>query len=644
MKSPYPHLLSPVMLGNNVLKSHIIGLPCRPPFLQGGEPHPTDTIISHYINRARDGIGLITMSGTKVSLKIAHNWEWDFFDEFAQHYISMFTDAVHGFGTKCTMTLGPDIPEGFDVSDGVPSFWVHGDGSKPEYGKEMPEKMMIDVSDEMVRLAVVIRELGFDGVYIHNAYCINMGRFLSPITNKRTDKYGGSFENRIRYPLYVMNRIKENCGKDFIIETTVTADESEEGGWTMEDTIQYAEALEGSADLLQVRPQDVDMSSVLAFHPGRTPWLPLAEEVKARANTSVKIVAMGGLYDLEENDRIIAEGRVDFIGIARGMIADPEYCKKAEEGRADDIVPCLRCNKCHKSSMADPWIPVCSVNPKWGIEHRLPEIVTIPECTKKVAVIGGGPSGMNSAIICAQRRHNVTLFEKADHLGGQLDAAGAPSFKWPIRDFKEYLVRQVKKNRITVRLKTEVTPGQIEQEDYDVVVACVGSSPLIPPIPGSQGGNVMTVRDVFGNEGKLGKKVVIIGGGEIGVETGMYLAEMDHDITVLEMLPVLAKDTPPVHYHSVFKAAWEALSNFHSIVNAKCSKIEDGQVGYIDDKGIEQTIAADSVVLAVGSVANSDMAIKFFGSAPKFYMLGDCEKPGNIHKAMRRSFITANQI
>jgi 2,4-dienoyl-CoA reductase-like NADH-dependent reductase (Old Yellow Enzyme family)/thioredoxin reductase len=644
MKAAYPQLMSPMKIGTHTFKSHLISLCSQPPYLQGPEPYPTDAIISHYIGRARHGVAMMTMFGTKVGTRIPHYCEWDFFDARCQQSISLLTDAVHGFGVKCSMTLSSDFPEGWDVSDGVPSFFIRGDGSAPAPGREMPESMLVQVADNMVRLALALRETGFDGGYIHNSYRVNLGRFLAPATNRRTDKYGGSFENRIRFPLYVFDRIKKECGRDFIIETTVTADEHEEGGWTMDDTVAYAKALEGYADILHIRPHSVDMSSCLGIHGGETPWLPLAEEVKARANTSVKILAIGGFHDLELCERVLAEGRVDLVGTARGFIADPDLGLKAVEGRGEDVVPCIRCNKCHRSGAADPWVSGCSVNPTWCLEHRVNDVVRPPLRKRRVAVIGGGPAGMNAAIVCADRGHEVTLYEWSDRLGGQLPAAATPAFKWPLKKFTDYLVRQTAKRDIDVRLGVNATPDAIEAGDYDAVLVCVGAKPVIPPIPGIDGGEVIQAADVYGHEDELGKRVVIVGGGEIGVETGMHLAARGHEVTVVEMLPRLASDCPPLHYRAPMEEAWLATPGLHFIVNARCTKIGKGTVTWMDPEGAEHELACDSVVLSVGYRARGDEAGAFFGTAPQFEMLGDCACAGNIQKAMRNSFVLASQI
>ncbi len=644
MKATYPHLMSPAKIAGHTLKSHLISLVSQPPYLQGPEPYPTDAMISHYIDRARHGVAMITMFGTKIGTKIPHFCEWDFFDPRCQHSISLLTDAVHGFGVKCSMTLSPIFPQGWDVSDGIPSFSIRGDGSMPTIGREMPESMLVEMADAVVRLALALKETGFDGAYIHNSYLVNLGRFLSPATNRRTDKYGGSLENRIRYPLYVFDRMKKECGRDFIVETTVTADEHEPGGWTMDDTVAYAKALEGYADILHIRPHSVDMSSCLGIHGGETPWMPLAEEVKSRAGTGVKIVAIGGFHDLATCDRVLAEGRVDLVGSARAFIADPDFGLKAVEGRGDEVVPCIRCNKCHRSGAADPWASVCSVNPTWGIEHRLNEMVKPPARKKRVAVIGGGPTGMNAALTCARRGHDVTLYERNDRLGGQLLAAAAPPFKWPIKKFTEYLVRQISQSAVDVRLGSNVTPETIEAGGFDAVLACVGSRPVVPPIGGIDASHVIQAADVYGNEDRLGRRVAIVGGGEIGVETGMHLAALGHEVTVLEMLPRLAHDCAPLHYRAPLEEAWLAQPGFHFIVNARCTGVEKDKVTWADLEGSEHDLECDSIVLSAGYEPCDDAAVAFFGTASRFEMLGDCASAMGIQKLMRNSFVVANQI
>ncbi len=257
----------------------------------------------------------------------------------------------------------------------------------------------------------------------------------------------------------------------------------------------------------------------------------MAEAVK-KSNPGIAVVTVGGYQDLDVCEDVIASGKADFIGMARGWISNTEYGRLAYEGRGEDVVPCIRCNLCLGSSLAERPASVCSVNPVFGLEHKIERMIQPPTSKKKVAVIGGGPAGMEAALIAAGRGHQVTLYEKSAALGGLLKIADSVSFKWPQRDFKNYLIRQIGKSNVKVRLNTEATPELLKRERYDVLLAAVGAEPVVPPIPGVDSKTVVFAQDVYGNEASLAPKVVVIGGGEVGVETGMHLAEKGHDVTL----------------------------------------------------------------------------------------------------------------
>jgi len=664
----YSHLLSPIKVGSTVFKNRLIASPGNPYLSQGPERYPSDGIITHYANKAKNGAALVIVSGaarpalaSREDLLQAridnpnifnpdHGWHmgsgrdvgYDFLNGACQNLLSELTESIHFYGARALMNVEMHVPP-YDASTGNRPLVVFGSGISPGSGKEIPEEMMAKIADDFAVQATLMKEVGFDGVHLHMAYRMTiLSRFLSKLTNHRTDKYGGSLENQARFPIMFVDKIKQRCGKDFLVEAAISGCEPE-GGYTLQDAVEYAKLFAGHIDLLQIKATDIDATHCTGFNPERTPFLYMAEAIK-KSGAKIAVITNGGYEDLDTCEDVIASGKADFIGMARAWITNPDLGIKAYEGRNDDVVPCIRCNACHVSSYYKPWASVCSVNPAWGLEHRIGKMIQPPAIKKKIAVVGGGPAGMEAALVAAGRGHKVTLYEKSGALGGLFQTISGVSFKWPHKDFKNYLVRQIGKAHVDVRLNTKATPEMLKKEAYDAVLVAIGAEPIVPRIPGINGKNVVFAADVFGKEDTLAKNVVIIGGGEVGVETGMHLAEKGHNVTVLEMGNMLAPKSIPIHYYSMFREAWEKLENFKAITKAICTSIAADGITYKDAAGAEHSIAAGSVVIAAGMKARDELAMKFYGTGNRIFIIGDCDVAGDLQKAMRSAFGAASQL
>jgi NADPH-dependent 2,4-dienoyl-CoA reductase/sulfur reductase-like enzyme len=412
----------------------------------------------------------------------------------------------------------------------------------------------------------------------------------------------------------------------------------------LEDTIKFAKLAEGRIDLLQLRTNDVDYNHSTGFTPEPIPYLFMTEALK-KSKAKIAVVGVNGYHDPNLSEKAVAEGKVDIVGMARAWISNPEYGKLVYEGRKEDIVPCIRCNKCHVTSYSQPKNSGCSVNPTWGIEHRIDSFIKPADRKKKVAIIGGGPAGMKASLVAAERGHDVTLYEKSGRLGGQLNLIDGVKFKWPVQNFRKYLEFQVQQNRkITVQLNTEATKEMLLEEGYDDILAAIGSFPIIPPIPGVDRENVVSAVDVFGKEGSLAQDIVVIGGGEMGVETGLHLAQNNHRVTVVEMKGELAMDSTPIHYRSMLRDAWEAEKNFEYLLNSRCTSISEKAIKYIDKNEEEHEVDCGSVIVAVGMKSRSDEALKLYGSGQKVQLIGDCSSVGNVQKLIRSAYSIASQL
>ena len=267
-----------------------------------------------------------------------------------------------------------------------------------------------------------------------------------------------------------------------------------------------------------------------------------------------------------------------------------------------------------------------------------------PLPSMKVAIIGGGPAGMKCAMEMHDRGHKVTIYEAESALGGAIKHAEYLDFKWTLNDFRKYLIHQVEKRGIEVKLNTRATPDMIKEAGYDMVVSALGATPSLPPIPGLDKPHVMVATQSMYHPETVGKNVVVIGGGEVGVEAGMNLAQKGNQVTVLEMARKLAPESTAIHYYSMFREAWQALPTFQSVVRATVTSVEDDCVKYKDVNGVEHTIPCDSVVVSLGMKPLQEEALSFYSCADRFAIIGDCKKPGTIVEAMRTAYGVSHSV
>ncbi len=640
----YPHLLQPLTVNGVVLRNHVISTAATPHHIQGPEEYPTDRVIEYFSNIAKGGAAVVTCNAARPSGRTAVTVRFPYFNYHEprhQNYFSLLADSIHRYGAKASYTLTCPERPGYDVCDGARSMVVAGSGRVEQIGKEMPVEMIHEVIEEQAQNCVLLKQLGFDMVYIHCSYQFFMqSRFLSPITNKRTDEFGGPIENRAKFLLMMCRRIKELCGKRFLIEVSVSG--AEEGGNTLDDICKLAKIGEDCIDILQIRGPEIDTALAVYLIEGKTPWLDWAAAIKA-SGTKMLIEAVSGLMDPDTMEQALADGKCDIVGTARGWISNPDLMIKAYEGRPEDVVPCLRCNKCHGASPNATYVTVCSVNP----EHCCSDYVdstSAPTRKKNIAIVGGGPAGMKAAMTAVERGHVVTIYEASDRLGGSLNHSDFVDFKWPLRDFRDYLARHMERENITVKLNTRCTPEMLRDGGYDEVLVAIGGQPVIPPIPGADGPNVRTAISTFGHEDELGQSVAVVGGGEVGVELAIHLARTGRTVTLLEGTDKLAPDAAPIHFRSILERTWKAEETLTPITGAMCTKIEANGLTYRDKDGAEHFVEAENVILATGSRPKTDEALTFFGIGGRTHIIGDCDQVGSVQTTMRSAHFIAKQL
>lgn len=656
----YSHLLSPVTIGNVTLKNRISSPDASLHLLQGPETFPADGYRAWVIQMAKSCAYMVMSpwsNPTQRTIGMADSvrmQNFDMEDPSVSNYFSKMCDDIHFYGSKILISTIPfrlPWPQGYNL-DGQGGMFLPGQPVEPK--KALPAERMGELVENYVNYVANYKTFGYDGVSLNISMLIGKNR------NHRTDEYGcDTPENAARLPKLLFGTIKQRLGRDFITEAYVYGEMDHI--YSKEFMAAVVKELEDVVDIVSIKEKDAATNhpTGFQFQKGQHTCFTYAKAIRD-TGAEVLVGVNGGFQDPQELDGYLAEGKCDLIAMARGLFADEEYMEKCLTGRGEDIVPCIWCNKCH-GTMTPPWISFCSVNPRLGIDPML--LKTLPEghSSKKTAVIGGGPIGMRAAIMAAQQGHQVTLFEQTDYLGGQLKHSDYVSFKWPLRDYKNYLVRQLRKNGVTVRMQTKATPELLEQEGFEAVIAATGAVPNIPAFAQDAEGKLLpglkTCLDVFGHEAELGKRVVIVGGSETGVETGMHLCELGHKVTVLTRQFELAHDASHLHaitmaivtydpedHHEIIKCAWEKYPNFRGIVHASTTAVTPTSVTYLDQDGVSHRLEADSVVICGGMKAQRDEALAFYGSAPRFFMTGDCEKVANLQAGNRSAMGKVAQL
>jgi 2,4-dienoyl-CoA reductase-like NADH-dependent reductase (Old Yellow Enzyme family)/thioredoxin reductase len=649
----YPHLLSPVKIGNVILKNRMTSNNAIPHSLLGPENYLSDGMRNYYVNIAKNGAAVVTCRLNNENIMprkergdtdSGHEAIYENDDYGVQNYLFQLSDSIHAYGARATVGMKIVLPSGFKKSE-----------DSPGPGAEMPIGMLRAIIDDTVKRAIFFKNMGYDMVTLATSD-------ISPFVKNRTDKYGGSLENRARFDIELCEAIKKACGQDFLIEHLITIEEPSIArpdwslvptkrvmAYSLEDVITLSKYWEGLIDIMQIRLSGGNANHPCAYNQEKNkPYtLRMAQAIKD-SGVKIKVSPNGGFQDLDFNEECIATGKCDFIAMGHAFICDWDYGKKAYEGRGEDVVPCIMCDKCHGQSKFGVW-SMCSVNPKLGVPSAVKYIETPPTSSKKVAVVGGGPAGMKAAITSAERGHKVTLFEKNDYLGGNLFHSDFAPCQYPVRDFKDYLIRQVKKTGIEVRLKTTATPDMIKSGGYDAVLAGLGSEVITPKIPGADSTKVWNITNIWGKEKELGKNIAFIGGGEFGTEAAIYLAQMGHKVTVLTSEKQIATATGPFNLVVMIDLA-EHMDNLNIITEAITTRVSEGKAIYKDARGNEKSVPADSIVIYAGLKPRVDEAMKFYDSANEFITIGDCNDMGglipggNIQKSIRNAFFAASQI
>lgn len=654
----YEALARPLQIGKITIKNRF----CMAP-VGGGQHHLPggglkNETIQYLVERAKGGFGLIFTGAMAADMTVdpytgvgpSILQAPDAFKLTATE----LNERAGAYGTKIfaqiTMGLGRNYPD-LPAPSSVHVFRHPGMVSPALTLDEIHSKI-----DSVVRAAKVAKDAGFAGVEVHSIHWgYLLDQFALAMMNHRLDEYGGSLENRLRAAKEILEGIKQECGSDYPVSMRLglktyvkdfekaTLDGTEEAGRTIEEGVRIAQLLESYGyDCLSVDTGTYD-SFYYACPPMYMPKGFVVElAAKAKAATSIPILAGGRMNDPDIAETAIREGKIDGVVMGRAALADPEYPNKVLTGRVADIRPCIACNQGCITRLQQGKQPSCAVNPQAMREMRFALHPAVEK--KSVAIVGGGVAGMEAARVAALRGHEVHLYEKSSALGGNLVPGGSHSFKKEVRDLNAWYQRQLQRLPVDVHLNTEMTPERLKEMTPDVIILANGSTPIMPSVPGIDSDKVVSCMDAFAHPEKIGQKVVVIGGGLVGCEMALDYAELGKDVTVVEALPkILSAGIPsPIPNGQMIPD----LFNHYKVQVLEGHKLVavEGGLAVLEHDGVQKTLDCDSIVIAVGFHPAPSMAQELQGCGAAVYEIGDEREVSTILHAVWDGFEVGNNI
>lgn len=640
MPKMFPHLFEPITINGLTLPNRVAKAP-QSSGMNNKDGTVSERALRYYRDQAAGGTGMIIV-------------------EYA------YVDEIGSKSAHCHLGISSDehipglawLAENIEEMGAVPAIQIEHCGRQKFLGTQpikapsaiawpnlyaqhgleaIPQELTIPEIHEIVKCfgdaALRAKKAGFKLVEIHGAHGYLLTNFFSPTTNHRTDMYGGSLENRGRIYFEILEDIRRKVGPDYPVTIRLSGTDYEPDGFPVEDTVWLAKELEKRGlDGINVSGGDhhtmIHQVSPMSIEVCHNTW---AAEIIKKA-VSIPVMASGSITLPQYAEDIIATGKGDMVVLGRPLWADPEWTRKAEEGRPEDICPCIRCNEgCLERTFFQYKAVTCAVNPVISREGELK--ITPAAKAKKVAVVGGGAAGMEAARVAKLRGHEVTLFEGEKRMGGLLNEAAAPEFKADIRPLQKYLETQIQKMGIPVIQKRA---GMKDLEGFDAVICATGSKPMIPAIPGADGKNVLDCLTAINDPKQVGKKVVVIGGGLVGTETALDLAENGHEVTVVEMQPRIMADVAVTD----FLAYSERIAKTDMVVMTNTRLEEVTEKGAVVSAGKKALVAleADTIILALGFRSQNDLYNELKAAGKETYLVGDAVKPGKIFDAIHTAY------
>lgn len=653
----FKKLFEPINVGRLTIKNRIVMSPVGLSGLGDHDSGVTQRAIDLYTERASGGVGMIIYGPARPddrepgSRVVVSREALPSFRTLAQ--------SVHQHGTKLFIQLTPGVGYNFSplLIDGgfqataaseVPCYW------RPNVmTRALTTEEVEDIVVALGNAAVLLREAGIDGIEFHGHNGYLFDNFTTALWNKRNDKYGGELKNRLRFPIEAMHAIKDRVGKDFPVtyrfgpkhylkgpnQGALKHERYVEAGRDVAEAGEMAKLLEEAGfDALNL-DAGCYASMYWSHPPGYQPFgclVDLAEEVKKHVTVPVIIVGKLDVPALAE--KVLTEGKADMIALARGLLTDPQWPRKVQDRKVDEIRPCIGC---HDGCMFRPRIEErgisCAVNPAVGRERLY--TIEKEKKSKRVLIAGGGVAGMEAARVSALRGFKVALYEKSDTLGGHVAEALAPDFKRDYRRLLDWYAIQLKQLGVDTRLEVEVTPEFVRSEKADTVIIATGSVPIIPRIPGIEKSGVVTCIDLLIGKRTAGERVLVVGGGLVGCETALWLANRGKKVTIIEALPSYAKGL----HHSNRLMLLDMLKdmNVECVTNTPLVEVADDGAMVSDSQSKKRTIPCDTVALAIGLTPRRELYGALKMEITDLHLIGDSKEPRKIMDAIWDGFHAA---